>query len=185
MEILDLLTPEGVRLEHAGKRHARELSRVVRPQDMEEIHESGGYVTAEPAVRMSINRAEESYAAYRGSDLLCVFGVGVHDQVQVMWLIGSTHIDKCPLTFWRCSKLVIAYLREKYPLMMNMVYGKNVQTISWLRRLGFTISPPEKWGTKGALFCRATLVTQKIDLSVTERDLAGLRERELRGLIHV
>lgn len=183
MEILDLLKTEGARLEHAGKRHARELARIIRPQDLEEIRASGGFIP-EPAIRMSINRAEEAYAAYVGDDLMCVFGVGVLPQFQAVWMMGSTNIDKHPRVFWRCSKIVLEYLRGKYPVMVNMVHGQNATALRWLKKLGFSINLPEKWGKRGDLFCQVMLVTQRIDLSIP-RGVGGLREQELRGLLHV
>lgn len=182
MEILDLLTPEGVRLEHAGKRQARELARILRDTDRAEILASGGFYDGEAAIRMSINRSEEAYAAYVGSDLLCVFGVSVWDQVQVPWMLGSVHIARYGLTFWRCSKLIVNYLRGKYPLMINMAYGRQTATLSWLARLGFTLSPPEPYGPKGDLFCRATMVTQRLSRD-NPSDLSRLREQALKELI--
>jgi len=152
--------------------------------DHDEIFATSGCPVPEAAVRFSVNRSEEAYAAYLGKDLLCVFGVTVHEQVQVPWLLGSIYIDRHPLIFWRCSKMVVSHLRGKYPLMANMVWGRYAQALRWVEGLGFTISPPEKWGWRGDLFCRATMVTQKIDLSIP-KNLVGLRNDELRRLIHV
>jgi hypothetical protein len=45
--------------------------------------------------------------------------------------------------------------------MWNMVHGKN-SAIGWLKRLGFTISPPEQFGPRGDLFCCAALETKRL-----------------------
>lgn len=184
METLDF-SDLGVRLEAAGKRHARELSRIIRKKDLEEIKSTGNFVTAEPAVRVSINRAKEAWAAYHGDKLLAVFGVAAYPQMQVPWMLTSVHVDGVPLTFWKCSKRGVSYLRDKYPLLTNMVHCAYPQAIRWLEKLGFTISPPEKWGAKQDLFCRATLVTQRLIQPATGQDMRNLRIEGLMELIHV
>lgn len=165
METLDL-SSEGVRLVRATKRHARELARVMRAKDMDEIRATGGFVP-EPAVRVSINRSVEAYAAYVGDDLVCVFGVNIlNEMAQAPWMLSSVHVEKHAMTFWRCSKIVVSYFREKYPLMMNMIHGNYTEALRWVERLGFTLSPPEEFGVRGDLFCRATMATQKVVLHV-------------------
>lgn len=176
METLSLES-EGVRLEPAVKRHARELARILRVKDLDEIKATGG--RPEAGIRRSLNLSSEAYAVYKNKDLLCVFGVAELPQVQVMWMQSSVYVDKYQMTFWRCSKKVVTYLRGKYPLMMNMIHGKYTEAMRWAERLGFTISPPEKFGVRGDLFCRATMVTQPVSLALTSRD------DSLMELIHV
>lgn len=150
----------------ATKHHARALARIMRRKDREEVMSSGG-LPPEQAVRASINRSEESYAVYAGNDLLCVFGVTLlppQGKAQLPWALGSDLIDKHRRVFWKCSKVVIEHFRDKYPLMFNMIHGQNTPALRWLERLGFTLSPPERWGKNGDLFCRAMLVTQKIEV---------------------
>lgn len=154
-----------MRLEFATKRHARELARIMRAKDRDEC--AAGGLLPEPAVRMSINNSSEAYAAYAGDDLLAVFGVGpMHSapQITVVWAMTSVHVSKHPLTFWRCSKVAINYLRNKHQLLVNMVHGKYTEAFNWLKRLGFQISSPEPFGKRGDLFCKAILLTQKIEV---------------------
>lgn len=167
MEILDL-TEAGARLVVANKRHARELARIMREADRKEVKASGGWAASEAVVRSSMNRSKECYAAFVGDDLLCVFGVTVYSQFQAVWMLTSKHVERHPKVFWRSSKIVIEYLRRKYPLMMNMIHGQYTSALRWAERLGFTLSPPEKFGVSGDLFCRATMVTQRVILSPSE-----------------
>jgi hypothetical protein len=156
------LTSEGVRLEPAGKRHARELARIMRKADLDEVEALLGVRVAEQAVRYSINRSVETYAAYVGRDLLCVFGVMLMEGSQAVWMLSGTNVNKYQSTFYRCSKIVINYLRGKYPLMMNMVHSRYPAAIRWLERLGFVISQPEKFGARGDWFCRFMMHTPKL-----------------------
>lgn len=148
----------------ATKRHARELARILRPQDLEETKASSGCPDAAIVIRASINRSMEAYAAYVGNDLVCVFGVTPLRQGAAPWMLSSIHVDKHAMTFWRCSKIAVKYFREFYPLLMNMVHCKYSQALRWVERLGFTLSPPEPFGPKKILFCRATMVTQGVTL---------------------
>lgn len=160
METLNL-AEHGVTLVPATKRHARELSRVIRAKEKDAILATGGSAV-EPITRASINLSLEAYAAYCGDDLLAVFGVRSVRDTHAVWALTSVHVERHPMTFWRCSKAVVHYLRGKYPLMWNMIHGKYPEALRWVERLGFKLSPPEPFGPRGDLFCCAALATKKL-----------------------
>jgi hypothetical protein len=168
LEILDLLEKEGVRLVPASKHHARMMNELMGQKGREEIKASGGFVNPEPAVRMSINHSEESWAAFTDTNsLLAIFGVqllGPRGELQVPWALTTVNVEKHAMTCWRASKIIVSYLRGKYPYMTNMVHGQYREALSWVKHLGFEIGPLEPYGPAGAGFCRATLVTQKVVL---------------------
>lgn len=165
MAIPESVTAEGVRFEVATKRHARELARCMRAKDRAEIKSSGNFVPG-PCVRMAINNSVESYAAYVGKELLGVFGVQLQREVQIIWFMSGEAVDKYPMTFYRASKLVVSYLRGRYPLMMNMIHCAYPEAARWVERLGFMLSPPEPFGARKDLFVRATMSTQPLVLHV-------------------
>ena len=164
--LTDLLATASVRLEPAGRKHARQLARCMREKDKIEIRASGGFIP-EPAVRASINRSEEAYAAYVGDDLIAVFGVVRHAKqgVSIPWAMTSEHLPQHALTFWRASKLTVNYLRDRHPCMMNMIHARYTEALNWLARLGFKICQPETYGRSGDLFCRAELYTDKLEVA--------------------
>lgn len=43
---------------------------------------------------------------------------------------------------------------QRYGPLRNWVYAKNVDSIRWLKSLGFTVHPPAPFGPSCALFCR-------------------------------
>lgn len=145
-----------------NKRHARELGRIMRKKDREEILSSGGFAVAEPAVRMSINASTEAWALYAGQDLLAVFGVVKQEFGDVVWALTSTHVEKHSLSFYRASKKIVAQLRNRYAFMLNMVHCAYPQALRWVERLGFHVGHPEKYGVKNDLFCCVTLATPKV-----------------------
>lgn len=148
----------------AQKRHARELARCMRAKDKAEIKSSGNFAP-EPCVRMAVNKSVESYAAYVDDELLGVFGVQLQREVQIIWFMSGEAVAKYPMTFYRASKLVVSYLRGRYPLMMNMIHCAYPEAVRWVERLGFTLSPPEPFGARKDLFVRATMSTQPLVLA--------------------
>lgn len=167
----------------ASKRHAVVLARSMRKQDRAEVMASGN-LTPEKAVRLSINRSTEAYALYLGPRYLCdrllaVFGVGEDGFARFPWMLTSNVVDenfKSRLDFYRASKKIINYFRSKHPLMMNMVYTGSPGNLKWAEQLGFTISPPEPWGSSGSLFCRITMVTHNPQVLLSNDKLAGAKE---------
>lgn len=159
MEILS------VRAVPAGKRQVRELGRLMRPADRAEILASGGWSDVERCLRANVNRSVEAWAMYADKDLLCIVGVLLGPNCQVPWVLTSVHVDNHPLTFWRASKEVVDKLRDKYPLMINMIHAKYGAALRWAERLGFTIMAPEKFGVAGDLFCKVVLDTRKIEVA--------------------
>jgi hypothetical protein len=137
----------------------------MRRKDREEILASGGWADSERCVRANINRSVESYAVYKEDQLLYVFGViPMNKLANLVWLLSGECVDCHPVLFYKSTKIALNYLRDRYPLMGNMVHGKYTAALRWLERLGFKIDQPEKYGAQGDLFCRATIVTQKIEV---------------------
>lgn len=152
----------GVRLQHATKRHARDLARIMRNDDKLEILASGGFLP-ETATRASINRSAEAWAAYAGEDLLAVFGVvRFPSGWDSPWALSSNFVAKYPLTYWRGSRVVVGDLRERYPKMVQMVHARYVGALRWCERLGFKVGEPTRFGVANTLFCRVSMETPKL-----------------------
>lgn len=166
-DVFTRIAEAGGRAERATKRHAREMGRVMRRKDVDESRATGNF-TPEGGVRMSLNNSTEAYAVYAGDDLLAVFGVGpMHNApgVHVVWAMTSVHVERHALTFWRCSKAAVEYLRDRYEVMLNMIHSKYPEAMTWAQRLGFKVSADlEKFGLRGDLFARAVCYTPKIEV---------------------
>lgn len=132
----------------------------MRAQDIDEIRATGG-TDPEAITRASINRSVESYAVFAGEDLIFIFGVREVRGSHAVWMLSSESISRHRKAFWRCARAIVHNFRGKYPLMWNMVHGKN-SAIGWLKKLGFTVGPPEPFGPRGDLFCCAALETKRL-----------------------
>jgi hypothetical protein len=74
----------------------------------------------------------------------------------MIWLLGtdglfasSSHVRQ----FIRGGKPWVSGLVDEWGCLHNWVYGKNRQSMRWLRSLGFTIHPAEPVGPFSQLFC--------------------------------
>jgi hypothetical protein len=109
----------------------------------------------EEAMDKTLARAAESYAAYCGDDLLCIFGVTKNSLLcewVCFWMVGTDNINKHPVAFARCSREVTARVIDKYKWTKNYVDARNTTSIRWLKWLGFTIHPAVPFGYEGRLF---------------------------------
>lgn len=129
----------------------------MRPLDRQElIAASGGDLvyTLEQSIHISFGCA----AAFNTrDDLLCLLGVAPVDlmgDLGVIWLVGTTALDRHPLDMHRNALRYIRHVRQFYPRLFNYVDARNAPSIRWLSRLGFTIDPPVPFGVQGRPFHR-------------------------------
>lgn len=73
------------------------------------------------------------------------------------WLIASDVIQTVPIKFWKLSKTWVMDELEQHGILSNFVYIEHDRSIRWLKRLGFTLEPPQPIGPYGALFMRNEL----------------------------
>ena len=54
------------------------------------------------------------------------------------WLLGSTECDRVIVPFVRLTRVYIPLMLSLFPRLENLVDVRNVKSIRWLKRLGFT-----------------------------------------------
>jgi hypothetical protein len=129
----------------------------MRPADAAEVLATG---SASPiaAVLESWEVSEETWTARINGEVAAVFGVALHPQGEllaplgVVWLLTTTAVDKSPIAFYRRSKQVAVDFHARYGRLVNYVDARYAQALAWAARIGFTVHPPMKFGTKGELF---------------------------------
>jgi len=140
-------------IEHAGRID-------LRPGDAREIEALG--VGLPEAVEMSMSRAVWADAYLLDGAVAALVGVSVQSILGgegVPWLLTGTPVDRCKRDFLRLTKAGVARMRRQFPVLTNFVHADYLQSLRWLRWLGFTIAPAQPFGINGALFHRATLRT--------------------------
>jgi hypothetical protein len=124
----------------------------LRKSDQDEVFNSDG-ITGEQAVWESWAESDLC-RCIEGDDGTPVAICGVNKGV--IWLLGTdelfastSHVRQ----FIKGGKPWINGLVDDWGCLHNWVYGKNTQSMKWLRSLGFTIHPAEPYGPFSQLFC--------------------------------
>lgn len=118
-----------------------ELVRNLREADAEELKALGGNYDqlAEGLSKVS----HDTMICRVDGVLACAFGVHrqtVLGTTGVMWLLGTPVLFKNVRTFWLASKDYVAHARQNFEVLTGTVWSRNIPSIRWLRRLGFTVS---------------------------------------------
>ena len=76
---------------------------------------------------------------------------------QRIWMLGTDRLTETRKARWQLCvegrKWVDSCLEELQAPLFNQVYSKNVESIRWLKYLGFTVERPRPIGPSAALFC--------------------------------
>ncbi|MGU3629837.1 hypothetical protein [Comamonas sp. C24C] len=107
------------------------------------------------AISASIARTGEPFAVESDGQLLAVGGVVPISLLSGQgspWLLGTTALDLFPGRLTRGAKTYLSRMQTEYPHLLNYVDARNVRSVRWLRRLGFTVHPAEPYGIAGLPF---------------------------------
>jgi len=128
----------------------------LRPADIVECETLFGQDSALRSVMFGLHDDAEALVAERDGVVIAVFGVcpGGEPGVGVPWMVGSVEIEKCSRQMIRDSIPRVRSWLKEFRRLENVVDSRNEKSIRWLRRLGFTIYPPEPIGLSGELFHR-------------------------------
>jgi hypothetical protein len=74
-----------------------------------------------------------------------------------LWLITGSPVDRNRKAFLRLCRARVAEVRAVWPVLIDYVHAEYAEAHRWLRWLGFTVGPPERYGALGSLFCRASI----------------------------
>lgn len=122
--------------------HARALAPVLRAEDTAECV-AAGYDSALAALEAGVTNSTEAWAIYFDGELGVVLGVdGITDQSEaLLWCLTGEVIERAKLSYWRVSKGIVRDLRLRYRRLYNLTDARYGRALSWLKRLGFTVSP--------------------------------------------
>ncbi len=133
--------------------HAWKMAPHMRQADVLECRASGGYEPLE-ALDVSLRVSTAAYALMVGGEVACLFGVapvpsdtilGAGD-VGIVWLLGTTVIDRHPRAFLRLCRPVLRELFAYFPVLVNAIDARYISAIRWARWLGFEVQSAVDWG---------------------------------------
>lgn len=69
-----------------------------------------------------------------------------------VWMLGTDGVVTHRHSLTRIMPRVIAEMLHVCPRLCNMVHVKNKVSVAWLKRSGFTLDAPVKYGPEGEMF---------------------------------
>lgn len=127
----------------------------LRPADKDEADALMGEGSAPEALRRSVDESICKWAGVAGDEVVFVFGLApvAGDATRgAPWLVGTTLTDLHRSAFIRVLPAYIAAMLEICPVLVNVVDARNVKSIAWLKRMGFTLLPAQPIGVAGLPF---------------------------------
>lgn len=143
-----------LRAERATLEHARQLASCMREGDVQEVRASGDQSPFE-ALKFSLEKSKCACALFADDKILCIWGVVEKDGypgVASPWILSSVHVDTFPILFYKESVRIIAGLRARYRVIVNMIDARYEKSVKFYRKLGFDISDPVPYGIFGLPF---------------------------------
>lgn len=127
------------------------IAAALREQDRIEVMASDGLTPSEAV--LSSWRCSDVCRCILGDDGQEVGVCGVNGET--IWLLGtagltSTRSHRIQLV--RRGRRWVDELLETRPRLGNWVFAANVESVRWLRSLGFTVHPPIPYGPSARLF---------------------------------
>jgi hypothetical protein len=124
----------------------------IRQADRDECDALFGEGQLEDGLRKSIASSVLLWTYAVEDEVAAVFGVcpaaTLMGEMGVPWLVGTPLIDRSRGAFVKLSPQYIREMKMAVPRLLNVVDVRNVKSIAWLKRMGFTLLDPVPAGPK-------------------------------------
>lgn len=137
---------------------AAEMAPEMRIEEMLEVRASAGFAPQE-ALEAGI-RCSDAWTVRANGKIMAIYGVftlNLLTGMAIPWVLTTGLVDRHPKIFYKLSREVVAVMRSKHGMLVNMVDARYAKALRWVRRLGFEVHPPEPFGFAGMPFCRITM----------------------------
>ena len=128
----------------------------MRQADIDEVW-AAGHKTPLEALVDGWEASQYATIAMNGDEPACMFGLVKRDLLSgtgIIWMLGTNATFKYRREYLKRTPSVIDEMLTVCPRLCNMVHSKNINSIRWLRWLGFTIDDPVPHGPDDELFHR-------------------------------
>lgn len=127
----------------------------LRPADRAEADALLGPNKTDGAIRESIDLSVMAWTGHVGDEVAFIFGcspASLLGDEGIPWLVGTPLIDRHRRAFIRFSHTYIPSMQAIFPTLVNLVDARNVKSIAWLKKMGFTLLPAQPAGVAGLPF---------------------------------
>jgi hypothetical protein len=130
------------------------LAANLREADLAEVR-AYGYDDPLPGLERSVASSVLCWSGFVDGELAAIIGVSpisVISGVGSPWMMGTPLLDRHSRILVRRTPDYIARMLTAFPHLVNHVHAKNVTSVRWLRRLGFTLHEAAPYGPLGEPF---------------------------------
>lgn len=116
----------------------------LRAADRMELDATIGDACPYAAMEIVLARCSHAWAIFGDGRLLMIGGLVptgtllTGDEAEP-WMLGTTHLERLPGALTRVALRYLAVMKGHYRRLANYVDARNLTSIRWLKRLGFTV----------------------------------------------
>lgn len=131
------------------------IAEYMRPADLDEIEAGCGTRDVLPVLLLGVQKSLPCWTIEVAGEPAGIFGSVPADGYGLVWMLGTHMLERAPKQLTKLGRTYVRRMAEQYGTLMNFVDARNVKSIHWLQRLGFSISPiSEPYGALGLPFHR-------------------------------
>lgn len=108
-------------------------------------------------IESSVQRSLHCWTGLVDGELAAIIGVAPINMLTGLgspWMLGTPVLDAHQRVLVRKTPEYIDRMLTAFPHLVNFVHAKNVTSVRWLRRLGFTLHDAQPYGPLGEPFHR-------------------------------
>ncbi|WP_175982552.1 hypothetical protein [Caballeronia zhejiangensis] len=113
----------------------------MRPADLDEVEAGTGSRDALAVLRSGVEISAPCWTIEVGGEPAGVFGASPAHGVGMVWMLGTAALERAPKQLTKLGRTYVKRMAEQYGALANFVDARNVKSIHWLARLGFTVEP--------------------------------------------
>lgn len=134
------------------------IAQHMREADRQELAAVLGDVSPADALAMAVMRSTLCWTGIAEDRTpVSMFGVApvaLLGGIGSPWLLGTDRVFESARVLIREGRQYATRMLEQFPHLVNYVDARNVASIRWLARIGFTIHAPQPYGAAGLPFHR-------------------------------
>lgn len=136
----------------------RYIAERMRQADRDEVFAVRGEVNLVSVVADAVLRSSMCWTGITlEREPVCIFGVVPVSLLTGQgspWMLSTEKVFRFPGALVRETSRYLERMLGVYPHLENYVDARNVRSVRWLTRVGFTVHPPQPYGAAGLPFHR-------------------------------
>lgn len=126
----------------AQQSHIRDILTCLRARE-QEVYSADDAIAH---LQRALDYCAEAWSGYIDGQIVCMWGIdrgSMLTNAAYVWLVTAQGINEHPFTFVRHSQIRLEELKRRYSFIHGVVQADNVQSVRWLRWLGFQLGDVE------------------------------------------